>query len=372
MTNKELFYFIGNCLALDDHPELTEEIIQKVRSETVNWEYFVNLCSGHLILPAIYLKLRSHGIINHLPKELSEFLEEIYGLNLERNKKILGQLHSITQTLNQHEIYPIFLKGTAHLLDQLYKDQGERMIGDIDFLVPGKDYLHAVEILKNDGYVTNSPVYFDVEDLKHYPCLLKPGEATHIEIHRIPVVEDYSSWFNSEIIDQEKKQVSALSGCFVLSDKHKIIHNFIHSQLGHKGHLSGMVSYRDLYDLYLLSKRYEIRKVLEDIKCKSKAIAYFVFTQKALSLKEKMYPETNLTAWIFQKKHDLNICSTVFYHTYRYLVYFFQRILVGYIGQAVKSVYSKRTRKSIIRRLSNPGWYKAHFESYKLFFSGQK
>lgn len=369
MTNKELFYFIGRCLALDDHPEFADEIIQLNHSGAVNWEHFVSLCSGHLILPAIYLKFQSYGIIHHLPQELSEFLKEIYDLNLERNKKILTQLHCITQTLNGHGIFPIFLKGTAHLLDHLYRDQGERMIGDIDFLVPGKDYLRAVEIMKKEGYDTDSPVYVDVETLKHYPCLSKPGEVTHIEIHRIPVAEEYSSWFNTVIIDQEKKPVSALSGCFVLSDKHKITHNFIHSQLGHKGHLNGIVSFRDLYDLYLLSRRSEIKQSISEMKNKSKAIAYFVFAQNALSLKEKIYPETNLSSRLFQKKHDLNISSTFFYHAYRYSIYFSQRILIGYIGQIIKSLYSKKTRKSVIRRLTNPGWYKAHLESYKIFFS---
>lgn len=372
MTNKELFYFIGRCLALDDHPEFAAEIIQLNHSGAVNWEYFVSLCSGHLILPAIYLKFQAHGVINHLPQELAEFLKEIHDLNLERNKKILAQLQSITQRLNKHAIYPIFLKGTAHLLDQLYSEQGERMIGDIDFLVAQNDYLRAVEIMKRDGYATGSPVYVDVDILKHYPCLSKPGEVTHIEIHRIPVAENFESWFNSKIIGEEKKQVSALPGCFVLSDKHKIMHNFIHSQLGHKGHLNGIVSFRDLYDLYLLSRRSEIKQVLGHIKSKSKAIAYFVFTQNALSLKEKIYPETNLSSRLFQKKHDLNLSSPVFYQTYRYSVYFSQRIVIGYIGQIVKSLYSRKTRKSVIRRLTNPGWYKSHIESYRIFFNRQQ
>jgi hypothetical protein len=372
MTNKELFYFIGKCLALDDHPELANEIIQKSQSDAVNWEHFVNQCSGHLILPAIYLKFKSHGIIAYLPTELSEFLKEIYELNLNRNRQIKEQLKRITQTLNNYSITPIFLKGTAHLLDHLYEDEGERMIGDIDFLVDEKDYLRAVEIMKNNGYATDSPIYFDVETLKHYPCLSKTGEMTHIEIHRIPVAENYASWFNPQLIDQEKKQVTSLPGCFVLSDKHKVIHNFIHSQLGHKGHLNGIVSFRDLYDLYLLSKRTKIPQVMADMRNKSKAIAYFVFTAKALSLKEKIYPTANLSARLFQMKHELNISSSIFYHTYRYLVYFSQRIFIGYIGQAVKSIYSKKTRKSVITRLTNPLWYKAHIESYKMFFSAQK
>jgi hypothetical protein len=31
----------------------------------------------------------------------------------------------------EHDISPIFLKGTAHLLDGMYMDIGERMVGEI-------------------------------------------------------------------------------------------------------------------------------------------------------------------------------------------------------------------------------------------------
>lgn len=371
MTDKELFYFTGQCLALDDHPEFSKVIIQKISPGSVDWDKFVWLCSNHLILPAVYLKFRDLGILDHLPPELSEFLTEIYQLNLSRNNKILEQLHAITTLLNQHDIYPIYLKGTGNLLDDLYCDRGERMIGDIDLLVPEKDYLRAVSIMKEDGYRTSSPVYFDVEKLKHYPCLSKEGAATHIEIHRLPVADDYKRWFNSSIIDSQKKAVSGLQGCYVLSDHHKIIHNFIHSQLGHKAHIYGVVSLRDTYDLYLLSKRSIVEDTLKEVKSKRKAIAYFVYTAKALGLKEKLCTIGNITSRLFILKHDLNISSPLFYHTHRYTVYFSQRILIGYIGQFIQCFYSRDTRKSVISRLTNPQWYKAHFSSYTTFFAGQ-
>ncbi|HET6558835.1 MAG TPA: nucleotidyltransferase family protein, partial [Prolixibacteraceae bacterium] len=360
MTDKELFYFTGQCLALDDHPEFSEETIQKINSGLVDWDKFVWLCSNHLILPAIYLKFRDHDIVGHLPNELSEFLKEIYQLNLSRNSKILEQLHDITRLLNQHDIYPIYLKGTGNMLDDLYCDRGERLIGDIDLLVPEKDYLRAVTIMKEDGYQTSSPVYFDVEKLKHYPGLSKEGAATHIEIHRLPVSDDYKQWFNPSIIDTQKKAVSGLQGCYVLSDHHKIIHNFIHGQLGHKAHIYGVVSLRDIYDLYLFSKRSTIEDTLREIKSKRKAIAYFVYVAKALGLKEKLYSTDNLTSRLFILKHDLNITSPLFYHTHRYAVYFSQRILIGYLGQFIQCFYSRDTRKSVISRLINPQWYKAH------------
>lgn len=371
MTDKELFYFTGQCLALDDHPEFREMIIQQINSGSLDWDKLVWLCSNHLILPALCLKFRNHGILEHLPPKLSEFLQEIHQLNYSRNSKILEQLDAITRLLNQHDIYPIYLKGTGNLLDHLYSDRGERMIGDIDLLVPEKDYLRAVRIMKEDGYRTSSPVYFDAEKLKHYPGLLKEGAVTHIEIHRLPVSEDYKKWFNPSILDAQKKAVSGLPGCYVLSDRHKIIHNFIHSQLGHKAHIYGVVSFRDIYDLYLLSKRSVITETLPEIKSKRKAIAYFVYATKALGLKETLCMSENLTFRLFILKHDLNLSSPLFYHLHRYSIYFFQRILIGYSRQLIQCFYSRNMRKSVISRLTNPQWYKAHFSSYATFFTGQ-
>ena len=367
-----MFYLIGKCLALDDHPEFAAEIISMHHAGSINWKWFVGICSDHLILPAIYVKFNHYGVIEQLPDELAEFLKDVHELNLERNQRIIKQLSHITHTLNQHSIYPIFLKGTAHLLENLYSDKGERMIGDIDLLVPEKDYLQTIAIMKNNGYTTSTPVYFDVKKLKHYPPLVKKGEVTHIEIHRLPVAEVYNSWFNSTLIEKSKQPVLTLRGCFILSADHQVIHNFIHGQLGHKGHRNGVMSFRDLYDLYLLSKRVEINKVLLSIKSKSKAIAYFVFTGKALSLKERLYPTDNLASRILHLKHDLNMSSPLFYHVHRNVVYFTERIFIGYIGQLIKSIYSSSTRKSVINRLKNPQWYKAHFDSYKMFFSPQK
>jgi hypothetical protein len=184
----------------------------------------------------------------------------------------------------------------------------------------------------------------------------------------LPVAEKYQSWFNTGIIDREKVMVSSVSGCYVESDKHKIIHNFIHSQLSNEGNLLGIVSFRDLYDLYLLSKRYTVSETLPEIKTKQKAIAYFVFAGKTLSLAHKLYPHSNLSSRILCVKHSLNQNSSVFYQTYRNIVFIFQRIFVRYLGQFIKSLYSPKMRQSIVRRISSRKWYGDHLQLYKRFY----
>ena len=177
MHNKELFYFLGRCLILDEHPEFREEIIEKIESDEIDWQNFVVLGSNHLILPAIYRIFTTHEIINSLPDDLALFLKEIFDLNLSRNEQILSQIREVTALLNKNNIYPLYLKGAAHLLDGLYSNNGERILGDIDFLVPEKDYLSTAKLLETEGYSTleGSSAYFKPETLKHYPRLTKSG-----------------------------------------------------------------------------------------------------------------------------------------------------------------------------------------------------
>ena len=372
MTNTELFYFTGKCLTLDEHPGFRDEIIELIASDSIDWKKFASLCSNHLILPVIYLKFKSQELLPYLPEEVLEYLKEIYDLNLERNNQILQQLHEITGVLNKGQIYPVYMKGAGNLLDGLYNDTGERMMGDIDFLVPEKDYLVAAELLRKEGYLADCPTYLDVTGLKHYPRLYKQGVPADLEIHRIPVAEKYQSWFNPEIIFKEKKAVSSLEGCYVLSEKHNIIHNFIHSQLGHGGSISGIISLRDVYDLYLLSKRSEVNLTIADIKTKQRAIAYFVYAGKTFDLPGRFYPTGNLTSWILIKKHDLNYRSKAFYTIYRTVTYVIQRIIIGFSSQIFQSIYNKKMRQSVLNRLINLQWYRAHLDSYKGFFSPNK
>ena len=133
-----------------------------------------------------------------------------------------------------------------------------------------------------------------------------------------------------------------------------------------------MVSFRNLYDLYLLSKRADIQQAMTGIKSKRKAIAYFAVTGKAFGLKESFFSGFNYSAWLYLKKHDLNLSSVTFYYTYRSIRFITKRIFIGYIGQLIKSIYSKEVRQSVINRLSDRQWYSAHFNSYRGLFSLNK
>ena len=58
----------------------------------------------------------------------------------------------MNELLVANNITPVFLKGTGNLLEELYEDIAERMVGDIDFIVLNVDYLKVTEILLRNNY----------------------------------------------------------------------------------------------------------------------------------------------------------------------------------------------------------------------------
>ncbi|KOH44639.1 nucleotidyltransferase family protein [Sunxiuqinia dokdonensis] len=374
MTDREMYYLIGKCLALDEHPEFRDQLIALAKSELIDWHQFVSLCSNHLVLPAIFLKFRTHNLLDHLPEDLTSHLHEVHALNVARNTRILKQLHEIVDVLKPHKIYPVFLKGAANLLDGLYADLGERILGDIDFLVSDDEYLEAARLMKDAGYAEayETPDYKDIETFKHYPRLFHPEHGATIEIHRIPVDEVFTGWFNNETIARERQLVAELVGCYVPSARHRLIHNFIHGPLSNQDHLFGRMSLRGAYDLYLLSKKFPPEQALAEIKPKQKAIAYFALVRRVLGLDLAFFPKSNLAYRILYIKHTLNLSSTLFNQAHRNSLFLGERIFKGYLGQIIEAFYSREKRNYLSRRIINRQWYGDHFRLYSRFFAKHK
>ena len=369
MTYKEIYYFIGQCLSLDKHPGFRRTIVRKTLDEEINWDDFVQLSSDHLVIPALYLKFKDHGLLHVIPEELTLMMTEIYEANRIRNAQILLQIDHLMTALYPHKIYPVFLKGTANLLDGLYTDLGERMMHDIDFLVAEEDYLRTAAILEKTGYSHASVSYFDYRGLRHYPSLCKEGEPAVVEIHRLPVSEKYADQFNPAVVFSNKKTVAGKPGVYVPTDRHKLLHTFIHSQLEHGCHANKQCSFRDFNDLYLLSKRVPVFTLPCLTRHRKKAVSWLAFGQRVLDLPGLFYPfETRSAQW-FVFRYDLALSHAKSYNGYRFIKKLIYLLLVRYAGGLIRAVFEKRQRQSVYRRLSNRQWYGAHLLSFKEYFS---
>ncbi|NEW85440.1 MAG: nucleotidyltransferase family protein [Mariniphaga sp.] len=325
-------------------------------------------CSNHLVLPVIYLKFKAHDLLGYLPEVLVQHLEEIYSLNRDRNLQIIEQIKAITATLNQAGISPLFMKGTGNLVDGVYSDVGERIIGDIDFLVPEKDFLTAAELFEKEGYEICFPAYLPYDQMKHYPRLWKEDVIAEIEIHRLPVTLKYTTHFSADFVLNSKKSVAGFPGCYVLADDHKVILNFIHSQLSNSGHALGTVSLRDVYDNYCLSKLVDPQWIAEISPFERKYNAYSTIARKLLGI--PILDKLSLTSKVFCWKHDQNLISPFFRIVNRIPWAIGVFIFIVIPMKLKEFINYKEARQIIIHKFGSKDWYTHKLKIYKKKITG--
>ena len=139
MTYKETLFFVGKCLTISLEKHNKEIIENQLKSGNIDWDNIVKLSTSHYVFPALYCNLKRASFLHYLPNDLVEYMKHITDLNRERNQQIIEQAKEINDLLLANNITPIFLKGTGNLLEGLYEDIAERMVGDIDLLFEQKN-----------------------------------------------------------------------------------------------------------------------------------------------------------------------------------------------------------------------------------------
>ena len=194
-------------------------------------------------------------------------MEYVTDLNRDRNKKIVTQAKDLNSLLLANNITPIFLKGTGNLLEGLYEDIGERMVGDIDFLFSEKDFFKGIDIIKNDNYTKTEGQLDYFPGFRHYSRLVKQENIAAVEIHKEVTIEKYRGEFNSKMISKDAPKINDFS---VLSFENQLSLSIITSQINDSGFDLKIFSLRNAYDVFLLSKKVDTKKtILKFTKLKS-------------------------------------------------------------------------------------------------------
>lgn len=370
MNYPETLRFVGRCLSLRNRPGKAIELETQITSDGVEWERVVHLSSNHLVLPAFHIQLKKAGILNLLPVELGEYLDYLTADNRERNQQILKQVNEINGLLNKNGIQPIYLKGVAHLLLNLYDDIGERMIGDIDFLVEEMEMLKAAEILIKAGF---SPLveYSSNKHNKtrHYPRLSSERHCAAVEIHRQVLIYPYYKKFSYDYINKNKKHLQS-KNMFVPSDKDLIIHNTLNAQLNDKALINYSINLRQMYDFVLLSEKTNATTAFKEFGSFDRAYRIWAgMCNEFLDTSSYSdYKDAPRVRMYIRRMHFFSL-NPVAHQIYQTFVYVFWRIQ-SYISLIFRALFNSEERKGIIERISDPDWYAKHLNSYRNFFKG--
>jgi len=362
MTYKKAVYFIGKCLTLSYYPERVKEVSQQILSGAVDWKIIVRAASGHMVLPAVYLNLKYADLLHLLPQDLVTYCAEITHLNRERNKAIIKQAKKISLLLRSQDITVVFLKGTAHLLENLYDDIGERMVGDIDFIVAENQIEKAANLLIQNGYKPAGD-FISTKQMgsKHYPRLIHPTELAAVEIHWAVVLKSHKTNLDYRAIFKEKQAVNTV---FVPLYSHQAIHNILNTQINDKGYLYGKVSPRQLYDGFLLLQKPQVLKYCLQYKYDYyRKILYLKLMQNIFDV-ENINIKTSFFVQILMLRYKLSINYPKINFIINYGIFLIWRF-IEYPKRIIQACYRKDVRMRVINNLKTPSWYGQHIMSYK-------
>ena len=256
MNYKETLFFIAKCLTISSEEKKRKELEILLKTEIIDWDAVVKVSTAHYVFPALFCNLKKADFLAYLPEELVNFMIHITDLNRERNLKIIQQAKEVNELLLANNITPIFLKGTGNLLENLYDDIGERMVGDIDFIISNSDFKNGIKLLKDFGYEKHDLHETLRPDHRHYPRLKKENSIAVLEVHRELLIKEYADEFNYTVVSKGTLDFDKIS---VMSYRNQLCLSVLAKQVNDKGFQFKNIALRNAYDVFLLSKKTNIK-----------------------------------------------------------------------------------------------------------------
>jgi len=353
MNYKETLFFVAKCLTISLEEKNRKQIENQLKTSSINWEDIVKLSTSHYVLPALYCNLKRADFLKYLPSDLIDYMQHITDLNRERNKQIITQAKELNQLLLSNNITPVFLKGTSNIVEGLYEDIAERMVGDIDFIFSKQDYPKAIQILKGDDYSKSIDWYDSSPLFRHYSRLIKQGKVNAIEIHKDLLREKYSDEFNYTFINKNVQKINTFN---VLSFENQLTLSIAATQINDYGFHYKRIALRNAYDVFLLSKKSNAKKSLDRFGTLTLPLNCFLATcyvafGEINSLEYYRINKTDKYLSTFYKLLNNDPVSKVKVKIKTTSIELFRKLIIVF-----RCVYDKEHRVWIIKRVSEKKW----------------
>ena len=261
MKALELLQFIGRILSAPSHPGVAEDLRRRVRRDPVCWEKVASIANSHLVIPALHTGLGSCDLLTEIPPDFLLYLQTLQELNADRNRRIRNEVHDTAVILNRLGIEPVLIKGAGNLFRGIYEKDGDRVLTDIDILVPREQLGIAFRALTQAGFQRLDPVISADAELgpkgaHHAPRLARPESGIPIELHsrvqeKILVPDPADECKRAVFRALEHVDFRAR----VLTEDEQTIQTIIHCQVSHQSYRSACPSLRALWDVVLLTGR---------------------------------------------------------------------------------------------------------------------
>jgi hypothetical protein len=228
------------------------------RSQKV-WEDLIRAAAAEFLLPGLHRRLNEIQL--ETPPDVDEFLVAVEGMNRERNERILDEAQSIARILNGMDIEPVFLKGAAYLVEEIYRDPGCRYLCDLDLLIPASQLGVAAEALEREGYQPDTSDRM-ASFRHHYPQLQRPqgsdgSGGAPVDLHH-SVGQDLSRRLlgGDEILRDSRRVEWRGVRIRIPSPEHLVTHLILHSQIHHSYSERIWPPLRAMQDLAMLNRHF--------------------------------------------------------------------------------------------------------------------
>lgn len=218
------------------------------------WVDFTEVAMDQLVMPALAHRLGHDGATDRLPPLVSRYLDAMLRLNRGRNEQIREEALDLADALNEIDIVPVFLKGSAALLTGLYDESGFRVMSDMDVLVPMDRADDCQRHLTGLGYAPRKQ--YQHPRNKSFETFVRRASVAPVDLHHQLLDFEYRSVLSArdvmaDAVTHRWHHVEYM----VPSMTHQVMINIGHAQLNDHGYWFGNLPLRLLLDLALFEEK---------------------------------------------------------------------------------------------------------------------
>ena len=218
----------------------------------LDWVAVMAQANRHLVAPALRRGLACAPPAFAVPDDVRAYLDLMHAENAARNARIRRQCLELGRTLAAAGLRAALLKGAAWLFDGSTDAAQDRMMRDVDLLVPAGQVRAVVDCLVEAGYHDTGNSYVELNHFHHAPLLPREGVVS-IELHRD--LAHRSALLPGAAVLAEAQEVAP--GLLLPSPSSRIVHNVVHAQIENGDWAGGVANLRDTLDLARLVARHD-------------------------------------------------------------------------------------------------------------------
>jgi len=249
------FRFLCDALARDGGVDRRSRLLAFIAGAP-DWPALVWLAGQQGVTPALAPALERWGLLRDLPADLRDYLLAMADLNRARNRALLAELEQVARVLNAAGLQPLALKGAANLLAGLHDDPAERLLVDLDLLLPPARLAEGVAALRAAGWQQVGAAEMTQH---HAPALHRHGCLATVELHGQPLDLPWQPLLGAaELLATASPCRLGAAQLLLPSPPLRLVHALAHGALADRALALRRLPLRDLDDAARLAARAEV------------------------------------------------------------------------------------------------------------------